>query len=341
MNLPVDVSADGTVHLSHDVVCDGFYRDAEFRVQTHVHADHLRGFDSSKGFQRILMSRASRRLLCVEKNADIPYRSNIEAVETKKEYGYGGGSIKLIPSGHMLGGVQVRVERDDGLTVGYSSDFAWPLSCPIDVDVLVVDSTYGRPTSVREYTQGECDQAFIDLVRERLEEGPIYLYSHRGTLQRALQLIETRVEVPVFATRSTNERIKVFKEHGYTIGDIETVAGGRADQRPTDGRFIQVFSTGDKRPVDPEGATVIKLSAYFTRPDSPVLEYSPKAFGVALSDHADFEGTLSYVAATGADLVITDNSRGGHALELADYIKEELGIEAIPSTNRRSYEWGQ
>ena len=57
-------------------------------------------------------------------------------------------------------------------------------------------------------------------------------------------------------------------------------------------------------------------------------------------DHADFDGTLAYIKATGAKYVISDNSRGGHACELAMEIKNQLGIEANPSTNSITYEWG-
>jgi hypothetical protein len=62
-----------------------------------------------------------------------------------------------------------------------------------------------------------------------------------------------------------------------------------------------------------------------SRPDDPVLEYSEIAYRVALSDHADF-GTLQYVSETGAQFVVTDNTRGGNALALALEIQRQLGI---------------
>ena len=34
--------------------------------------------------------------------------------------------------------------------------------------------------------------------------------------------------------------------------------------------------------------------------NDPVIEYSERGYSVALSNHADFTGTLDYVAATGA-----------------------------------------
>ena len=61
---------------------------------------------------------------------------------------------------------------------------------------------------------------------------------------------------------------------------------------------------------------------------------------MALSDHTDFNGTLEHIAATGAKHVVTDNTRRGRAVELALAISRRLGIEARPSSNLESLEWG-
>jgi Cft2 family RNA processing exonuclease len=77
-----------------------------------------------------------------------------------------------------------------------------------------------------------------------------------------------------------------------------------------------------------------------TNTKDPVLEYSEASFRVAMSDHADFPGTLEYVKATGAQYVVTDNTRAGHAVLLAQEIQRRLGIRARPSANRPSNDWG-
>ena len=80
----------------------------------------------------------------------------------------------------------------------------------------------------------------------------------------------------------------------------------------SEGRYIRLYGTGDRRPTDIGEATSIILSAYMSRQNNPIVEYSEKSFCVALSDHADYKETLEYVVATGAKKVMTDNSRGGH-----------------------------
>ena len=168
MKYPIDVNASGAVSLGLDVSCDGFLSDAKVRVQTHIHKDHMDRFDSSKGIQDIIMSEPTRQLLICEYNADLPYRSNIKTLSKGEWYETSNSRLSLLSSGHMLGAMQVLVELHDGTRVGYSSDFQWPLDKVIKVDGLVLDGTYGSPSSVRKFSQGECEERLVTLINQRL-----------------------------------------------------------------------------------------------------------------------------------------------------------------------------
>jgi putative mRNA 3-end processing factor len=341
MKYPIDVAMSGAVSIGPDVTCDGFLHAAKARVQTHIHSDHMVGFNSSKGCQEIILSKPTRQLLIVEYNADLPYRSNLKSLGDRALHEVNGSKVSLVPSGHMLGAVQVLVELSDGLRLGYSSDFSWPIDDVIQVDALVVDATYGSPGSIREYTQGECETCFLDLVKRLLVRGPVYIYAHRGSLQRALQLLSDEIDCPLVGSSRLCKEVAVYREFGYAIGKVTPSGSSECATLLKQPRFVRFFGTGDQRPTDTGSVSVVKLSAYFARPDDPVIEYSPRSFGVALSNHADFDGTLEYVRSTGAKYVVTDNTRGGKAYELALEIKQRLGIEACPSSNFESREWGR
>ena len=75
MQILADVSPNGGVVLGGRVVCDGFFANATVRVQTHIHADHMTDFESSKGYHTILMSEPTKELLVVELDAELAYRS--------------------------------------------------------------------------------------------------------------------------------------------------------------------------------------------------------------------------------------------------------------------------
>jgi len=337
----IDVLGSGAVVLGHEIVCDGFHRERTVRVQTHVHDDHMGDFNTSKGFQDLLMSEETRALLIAEFNADLLVRENLYAVPPRTRHRADNCHVTLIPSGHMLGAVQVLVEMPDGPRLGYSGDFHWPLELDdvIQCDALVVDSTYGSPESVREYSQEEAETRFLELAYAKLKAGPIHVHAHRGTIQRALQLLACNVNVPILCSDRLSKEVQVYQRFAAAIGSVIPLGTAGAKAAISNGRYIQLYSKGDRFPIGVSSGVAITLSAYMARRDDPVLEYSPRAYRVALSNHADFLGTLEYVQATGANFVITDNTRT-HGVELANAIQRRLGIEARPSSNFRSHEWG-
>ena len=200
---PIEVLASrGGVLLGTDVVCDGFHCERRFRVQTHVHDDHMREFDTSKGEQDLYMSEPTLSLLRAQFNADLEYRDNLFPVDLGRTVDLPGSDARLmlLSSGHMLGAAQVLVETGDGMRLGYSGDFHWPLDRVIQVDALVLDATYGTPESVREYAQEEVETRLVELVRLRLRQGPVHIKAHRGTIQRALQVLASELEAPIIGS---------------------------------------------------------------------------------------------------------------------------------------------
>lgn len=339
-SVAIDVSAHGAVMLGDKVTCDGFIFGFPYRVQTHIHEDHMESFDSSKGYQHILMSEATKELLIIELDAEIEYRGNIHAIPLGSRYRSEDIEVELLSSGHMVGSVQVAVTISGGLKIGYSGDFNWPLEKVIQVEALVVDSTYGSPNSKREYSPEDARGRFVELVLEKVKTCPVLIKAHPGTLQCALELLNGELTCPILASRRLAAEAEVYRRFGYSIGPLIIVDSTEAQLVMKEGRYIRLYGKREIPPSDPSGNTVIVLSAYMTSPNEPLLEFSERSYRIAMSSHADFEGTLEYVKATGATEVVTDNSRGGHAIELAVALKRCLGIEARPSSQAFSRGWG-
>ena len=330
----VDVLESGAVCLGSKVVCDGFAEGYPFRVQTHIHDDHMGEFDKSKGFQDFLMSPETYALLVEERNADLEFRDNIHQVNRGDERVLNDGSkLSLLPSNHMLGSCQVALELPDGLRVGYSSDFGWPLNEIIQVDELVVDSTYGSPTSVRRYTQEDAEKCLLSLVHEQLRHGSVHIKAYRGTIERVLHVLGGNVGVPILASGQLIREVTVYQNHGFAIGSLYALDSD-AGQSAVEGRsYIRLYSKGDGFGNEPIVGTSVTCSAYMTNVDHPLMKFSDRAYMVALSNHADFHETLKYVEATGAKKVITDNTRG-YGMDLAIAINERIpSVQAQPSTN--------
>lgn len=335
----VDVLASGAVCLGPDVVCDGFVQSCRFRVQTHLHDDHMADFHRSKGLQDILLSPESFALLLVEHNADIEYRTNLYRVGRGTEHSLGNGSrVLLVPSNHMLGASQVAVELSNGLRVGYSGDFSWPLDEVIEVDELVVDSTYGSPECVRQYSQGKAEQCLISLVCERLRHGSVHVKAHRGTIERVLHVIGGKVGVPILGSKRLIREVEVYKRHGFACESLVCLDSPEGQCATKDRSYVRLYSKGDGFPNEQLEGTSITVSAYMADRSDPQMMYSDRAYKVAMSNHADFNGTLEYVQATRAKRVVTDNTRN-HGLQLALSIQQRLGVEATPSSGGFGPRW--
>ena len=339
-NSLVDVYEDGAILLGPDIVCDGYADSRPYRVQTHVHDDHMRSFDRSKGLQDILMSFQTRELLIAEQNADLEYRDNLVAVDFGKEHPLEAGStITLWPSGHMLGSCQVVVRLPNGIRCGYSGDFGWPLTDVIQVDQLVVDSTYGSPRSVRQYTHGEAEACLLEIVCQRLRYGSVHIKAHRGTIERVLHVLGGNIDVPILASNSLMREISVYQQYGFAVASVESIRSETGRAGLAERSYVRLYSKGDSYGNELTEGTTIDCSAFMVPYDNPLLRFSCRAYRVALSNHADFEETLDYVAATGATQVVTDNTRN-HGVELATAISARLpGVTARPSSNRRNKGW--
>ena len=339
-DLVVDVLASGSVCLGSKVVCDGFAEGYPFRVQTHIHDDHMGDFNKSKGLQDFLMSPETYALLVADLNADIEFRDNLHRIERSGERVLEDGSkLSLLPSNHMLGSCQVALELPDGLRIGYSSDFGWPLDDVIEVDQLVVDSTYGSPRSVRRYTQDDAERSLFDLVCERLRYGSVHVYAHRGTIERVLQVLGDSVGVPILATERLIREVKVYHRHGFAPGNLYLLESERGRSIMQQRSYVRLYSKGDGFRSERIDGTSVTCSAFMVDKDHPLKIYSERAYSVALSNHADFNGTLAYVQATGAKKVVTDNTRN-HGVELAIAINNRLpGVHAKPSTNKPGLRW--
>ena len=330
----VDVLNSGAVCLGDKIVCDGFAKDRPIRVQTHVHDDHMSDFTKSKGLQDFYLSVETYDLLVAEFNWDIEYRENFFAISRGQERILEDGtSLSLIPSNHMLGASQVLVELVDGRKLGYSGDFGWPLNQVIEVDELVVDATYGNRLSVRRYSQHEAEKCLTEIVKTRLRQGSIHIRAHRGTIERVLHVLGDDIGVPILASSRLIDTVNVYQKYGFAVGELTALDSEAGRHAVKHRAYVRLYSKGDGFENELIEGTTIVCSAYMPRnSDSPLLQYSDRAYRVALSNHADFNETLAYIEATGAQVVVTDNTRN-YGIDLANAITHDLGVFSVPSSN--------
>lgn len=340
----LDVRGSGAVVLGPGVTCDGFHADRDIRVQSHVHLDHMRDFSTSLGGE-VFMTRPTRELLDHRFPA-LEYASNVHLLEYGERWKGENVEIELVSSNHMIGAAQVKVTLDGGVTLGYSGDFGWPLENVIQVDGLVVDATYGKPSLRGDYSQQRVQEAFCELVIESLTEGPVHLLADTGPAERGLQLLMMQDVIGttrVVGSERSGVSAAVHRRYGYQLPDILVEGSAAATDALRDGHYVRLWSLHSREINDGlSPGTVIRLTK-FGAGNEPIRCHGEGSYTVGFSNHADFGGTMDYVAKTGASVVVTDDVRGkegGRAQHLASAIRSELRVEAYTSTNYSSRAWG-
>lgn len=344
-HVPIDVLGSGAVLLGPDVACDGFHADRALRVQTHIHSDHMSEFTTSLRGD-VVMTKATKRLLELD-HCSLSSRPHVRGLDYGEEIDYKGNRIQLFSSDHSLGAAQVKVTLENGMTVGYSGDFNWPLKEVIKVDGLVLDATYGNPSSRKRSPQHTVQEALVDFVRKKLRRGPVHLMADTGPLERALMVLsisDVLDGVPVIGNKRACWYAQVHGEYNWPMPMLVCDELRQALTVMRTDSYLRIWGLNSALPNDGlYDGTVVRLTKYRTTRE-PIVQIQEDVFHAGFSNHADFSGTVEYVEATGASYVVTDNLRGmknERAEQLAKILRTQLRIHARLSSNTESREWGK
>jgi len=316
------VNARGAVLLGDTLTCDA-HGPRPVRLVSHAHADHLEGLGTSlRQCEAVLATPLTRALLAVLKGRRKAAR--IRALPYGQSFERRGERLELFPAGHIPGSAQALLTTAEGTRIAYTGDLKSPPAPVLQADVLVTEATYGEPGCVRAF-RGEVEGLLVELVRERLQRGPVCLAGYHGKLQEVAALLHRGgLGVPILAPERVYECLEVCREHGLALGTVlkqgspeALAAGGRPHVRL---RHAAAPGAGEE-------PTRILLSGW--QFDRPVKSGADGTYRVALSDHCDFEELLAYGPAGGPRLVIADGYRARAAGAFAAEVRRRLGVPAL------------
>ena len=267
-------------------------------VITHGHADHAR-----PGSRAYLTADPGVGVLRARLGDDAP----IEGVPYGSPRSLGDVRVSLHPAGHLLGSAQVRIEGRDGVWV-FSGDYktaADPTCTPLEpvrCDVFLTESTFGLPVfrwrpeedilaQVREWWR-EC--------RETDRTAVLFAYS-LGKAQRVLAGLDP-ADGPILVHGAVERMNDVYARAGVHLPTARHADTESA--RETRGRSIVIA------PPSAAGTPWLRkfgpVSTAFASGWMAVRGMRRRRAadrGFVLSDHADWDGLLATVAATGATRV--------------------------------------
>lgn len=327
------ITREGAILLGSYVVCDGFEWDREVAIVTHIHMDHIAHFERSLGvYEYIFCSPETKELLIALKGDWLGLRRNLITLPYKKRYTHKEEHITLYPAKHVLGSAQVLVEDRDGVRIAYTGDFNFPNTKPIRTDILLLDATFGDPAQITKCNRDEIIDRLVYLVKKELKISSVCILAHRGKLQEVMGILsEMGLSVPFLCAPDIYRISMVYQNCGTNVGNVLSLEDNAAQEIIKKGeRHIIFHLFGRRLQLLPKGIhyTKIRVSRWGTK--EPYYTIADDYYIVALSDHADFNGTLEYVRGCKPKLVITDNYRAGSADSLATEIRNQLHVEAKP-----------
>ena len=260
---------------------------------SHAHSDHMARHAVALATPETLAIAQVR--LGMEKTIPLPFG---------QDYDHEHCRLRLYSAGHVLGSAMIRVEQDGGSLL-YTGDFKLrksltvPTADPPTADVLVMESTFGRPM-FKFPTKASVVGRLIDLVTLAFKEGrqPIVLGYSLGKAQELVRIL-TKAGFAVTEHGAVSKLSTVYETLGVPLG--------------TRRKYLAADFRGDKAlPLEERGVIVappqVARGAFcqqFVKPMTimmsgwAMLSGAQYRYGVEhvlpLSDHADFDELIELI----------------------------------------------
>jgi len=301
-----------TLSTGDRVVCDADEPDGDVNVVSHAHGDHL----YERAPEAVVWSELTRDLAGVRREK-VP-----EAVTDDR--------VTLADAGHVPGARAAVIEDPDGTTYCYTGDLSTRdhryldrFEPPgADVDVLVIESTYGEPEYVFP-PPAEAATEFREWVRGT--DAPVVVFAYSLGRAQEVQLLLGETDRQVYVTdaiAALNEPIAAAYDLEFPVrrydsgadlgaGDALVLPSGTNNLGWVDGL------------VERTGAETAALSGWAVDASFRFAGGYDATF--PLSDHCDFEELLAVVEAVDPERVYTCH---GSTDSLAREVRSRLGYEA-------------
>ncbi len=299
----LNVTARGLYCAVGDFYVDP-WKAVDFAVTTHAHSDHARA-----GSACYLAAESSRGVLQERLGACV----RIETLPYGGCVTRNGVAISLHPAGHILGSAQVRVEYRGEVWV-VSGDFKTQAEAtcapfePVRCHTFITESTFGLPI----YRWRPQAEIFADInawwrgnqAAERMSV--LFAYS-LGKAQRVLAGVDASIG-PIFVHGAVAKLLPHYAAAGVALPEIEAVESARA----LAGRGL-VIAPGsvDGTPWLRRFGETSKAFASGWMMVRGARRRQALDRGFALSDHADWDGLIASIRATGAERVLVTHGSAG------------------------------
>ena len=310
------------------VVADGRRPAGDAYVLSHAHGDHLYDADPPA----VVCSALTADLAAARRpDADPPTRVDHPAIELLDSGHVAGSTAALIDSAEFDSAGSRTQPGDDGETrFLYTGDcstrdrFYLDGFDPVPADVLVIETTYGKPEYVfppQDAVEGE----ILDWLDETMDV-PVLLFGYTlGRAQKLQRLVQRSERSRLFVTRAIERTNEVIESH-LDVSFEASRYGRDVELGPGDALVLPAqtnnLSFVDKLVRDHD---TVKAGFSGWAVDDSFLYRGDYDATFPLSDHCDFAELRSVVEAVDPEMVYTQH---GFADAFATHCETELGVPA-------------
>lgn len=254
--------------------------------------------------------------------------NNYQTVEWEENIFINGVQVSLHPAGHMIGSSQVKAEykgevwvvsgdyklEDDGLSGKFE---------PVKCNFFITESTFGLPI-YRWKPQLEIFQNIKDWigVNRDLGKTSVFIAYSLGKAQRLMQCLP-EADLPIYVHGAIWTAHETLIRSGFSLPEVKRIS--------PDTPKSEYIGNIVVAPPGAQGSTWMKrfypyaigVCSGWMQVRGTVRRQNADA-GFALSDHADWQGLLLAIRATGAEKVYVTH---GYQAVFTRYLNES-GIEA-------------
>jgi len=295
--------AEDIVALTPAGVCckpGGFHidptRPVERALITHAHSDHARA-----GHRAVLATAETLDLMRLRYGEN--FAGTTQAIRYGDRLTLDGAEVTFHPAGHVLGSAQIAVEAG-GLRIVASGDYknvADPTCTPFELvpcDVFITEATFALPV----FRHGDPREEIAKLLRSAAlfpERAHLVGAYSLGKAQRVIALIrEAGYDRPIYLHGAMETITGYYQSRGIVLGELRPVRGAsKAELAGTitlcpPSALADIWTRRFPDPLTAFASGWMRVRAR-ARQQGVMLP-------LVISDHADWDGLTTTIAATGA-----------------------------------------
>jgi len=262
---------------------------------THGHSDHAR-----PGHGAVLATQETLDLMRLRYGEN--FAGTTQAVRYGETLDIGGAAVTFHPAGHVLGSAQIAVGAKGCRIVasGDYKDVADPTCAPFELvpcDVFITEATFGLPVFRHGDPRGEIAKLLHSLALFPERAHLVGAYS-LGKAQRVIALIrQAGYDQPIYL-HGALQKITNYYADRIDLGELRLVRGANKAELAGTITLAPPTSLTDlwsRRFPDP----ITAFASGWMRVRARARQHGV-ALPLVISDHADWDGLIATVVATGA-----------------------------------------